>query len=153
MFLTLHTRAANDIITLNFVFKWLRSASATVQLAATHPPVTFLREGLSIQFREGQSRHKCKHISVIIEAGTHKAKYRAVMQSVTWLWVEFTESQDFTLLLRKTQAGECRYTRAQISPMTQENQLRFSPWCWRLAGREKQNTWVRRVISHKAAWL
>lgn len=71
-------RAANDIITLNF-------SSATVQLAATHPAVTFLRESLSIQFHEGQSRHKCKHISVIIEAGTHKAKYRAVMQSVTWL--------------------------------------------------------------------
>lgn len=68
-----------------FFFKWLSSASATVQLAATHLPVAFLREGLSIQFREGQSRHKCKHISVIIEAGTHKAKYRAVMQSIMWL--------------------------------------------------------------------
>lgn len=87
MLRTHRTRAANDIITLFFLFLIPENSMSvkTVKLAATHPLVTYLREGLSIQFCEGQSRHKCKHISVITEAGTHKAKYRAVMQSVTWL--------------------------------------------------------------------
>lgn len=66
---------------LSFFFFFIRYCAT----CCNTPPVMFLREGLSIQFHESQSRHKCKHISVIIEAGTHKAKYRAVMQSVTWL--------------------------------------------------------------------
>lgn len=82
-------KAPQTTSTLEFL-QWLGAASATrCDKSGTFPWKRFVYIYVPTIHRERRPRRKCKHISVIIEAGTHKAKYRVVMQSITWLWVEF----------------------------------------------------------------
>lgn len=82
--------------------------------------------------RERRPRRKCKHISVIIKAGTHKAKYRVVMQSITWLWVEFyRELSYFTFAPTEHKLATARKIFLKTSkslkcPFASRDKLRFS---------------------------